>query len=1335
MAHVSPHAAPTAFALPPAPQQAQAHAMQFVQTLFAQFANAQFSDQSKCMLLHFAWGGQGCPHDLQIEKQFETVCLNLQTQAIQGAGQHPNGRLAAQHAFQQGVRTTIAGNLMGPYMMARYNEVAQAVSQGYEPNAYMLDWLSAQLAASECTASIPVNDHRYVARLIRHLSKGAGGSTGGEFAFVDQARGRFAASADVTVLDQSALDRKARVFNQVLCDQLMSGLPQSAQAQYAQIRATFGASYQHPNPQFASQEHADFCALADSLEQGASVQATATATSTATPTITSTAASTATKPAAAPHSSLAPAQPRGRSVSNAGKKTAVGGTTPRPRQSTGSRTAAATKAAQQRPAKTVDDAMEQLKDPGTHTINLAGRRLRDSAVRKLVDEIKARKRSIGLDLSGNSIGKEGVAAIAELLKSDQLFVLNLSNNKIGNEGAQILSKALACNKNLQVLDIQSCGIKDEKDAPDELGGMSILGLTEMNSSLKQLDFSGNQIDDFYTGMAQRLVAENLDRQKALNKDLVNSAFRRDLEAMKRCVADGADVNYRLPNGQFALWRAVEGGFLDGVAFLLDQQGTDVNQRGYDDKTPLRCARENQNLETVKLLLLRGASLGAGDNEEIALAEKAGWYNMEALLTKVKSNRKALLQEAQRCIGNKDAAGLKAVMAKDYFDVNFGSEPILVSAASASFADGVKLILEHKNVDVNVRRASDGSCALSVSCRQGDAETRQLLLEHPDIDVGVQDNEGNTPLQIAIEFNRPRTVKTLLEKGALESDNYFQLVRTVRKTNSPEAEQSLWAGMQQLRNAGSLQLKGDNPDTTENANAMARFGVALNGNFINDVATASASFCGRWMLSDGHFGVSGTGQVICQKVLSDSKARERFNTDAGMLLKMGRSSAKRTSSPDAPYTLSDLGASAYIAWAKAEHDRGSNKGILKAVQAFYKAVLPYLDHIRISHDMATTLRSLIGVLKDDKRLKPKWVAELGRLIDGIARPPGKTATATVGQGTPVRATNSVIWQQPLPAPQSMPHGIPATATTTTTNTTETTVTATTTAGVNVAAPVTAPATHPVAPSNAKAALIAQAVQAMKENKPDIALSAVKALREPAAGGNSNVRIDASAAQALCEVIDDLARQGKIDQETATKGFADAWRIARISDSDRALLAAVAEKNFPAVVRLGKFGCEFSNAVQFMCLGDGGVSQRFSGLFNGPTPPFQITGKGEMVCANMPASGGNVSEFEFFLTIACANRSLGRKVSNDVSDLCASAAIAEALKALQSGAPGAALDVLESLRKGSAKAEDELDGFLRVDTSAAQKIGAILEQCEKSGKVDNKLVVELRQWVQKATRKSS
>jgi len=88
---------------------------------------------------------------------------------------------------------------------------------------------------------------------------------------------------------------------------------------------------------------------------------------------------------------------------------------------------------------------------------------------------------------------------------------------------------------------------------------------------------------------------------------------------------------------------------------------------------------------------------------------------------------------------------------------------LYIACQNGHADVVKLLLTHKDIDVNIPLNTNGASPLYIACGMGHADVVQLLLAREDIDVNQVANDGTTPLQIA-QLEKQTEIVALLSKS-------------------------------------------------------------------------------------------------------------------------------------------------------------------------------------------------------------------------------------------------------------------------------------------------------------------------------------------------------------------------------------------------------------------------------------------------------------------------------------------------------------------------------------------------------------------------------------------
>ena len=74
------------------------------------------------------------------------------------------------------------------------------------------------------------------------------------------------------------------------------------------------------------------------------------------------------------------------------------------------------------------------------------------------------------------------------------------------------------------------------------------------------------------------------------------------------------------------------------------------------------------------------------------------------------------------------------------------------------------LLEHDDIEVNAE-TNDGSTPLHLAVSSNNLQAMQMLLEHDDIAVNAETNDGSTPLHLAVGSNNVPAVQMLLDHGA------------------------------------------------------------------------------------------------------------------------------------------------------------------------------------------------------------------------------------------------------------------------------------------------------------------------------------------------------------------------------------------------------------------------------------------------------------------------------------------------------------------------------------------------------------------------------------------
>ncbi|KAA0163707.1 hypothetical protein FNF27_07908 [Cafeteria roenbergensis] len=209
--------------------------------------------------------------------------------------------------------------------------------------------------------------------------------------------------------------------------------------------------------------------------------------------------------------------------------------------------------------------------------------------------------------------------------------------------------------------------------------------------------------------------------------------------VSRLLDAGAPVNGMWPteDGKTPLLRASEHGHVDTMRLLLDR-GASVDAADRDGKTPLLHAYHCSDVDTMRLLLDHGASVDdADDDKKTALLHASEYGEVDIV--------RLLLDHGA------------SVDAADY-----DGKTALLHAAERGHVDIVRLLLDHgASVD---DADDDGKTALLHAAEYGDVDIVRLLLDH-GASVDAADRNGVTALLRASEHGRVDIVRLLLDRGA------------------------------------------------------------------------------------------------------------------------------------------------------------------------------------------------------------------------------------------------------------------------------------------------------------------------------------------------------------------------------------------------------------------------------------------------------------------------------------------------------------------------------------------------------------------------------------------
>jgi len=255
--------------------------------------------------------------------------------------------------------------------------------------------------------------------------------------------------------------------------------------------------------------------------------------------------------------------------------------------------------------------------------------------------------------------------------------------------------------------------------------------------------------------------------------LIQASSNGNLELVKLLLAKGADVNKANDkNGETPLYQASKWGHANVVKVLM-AKGADVNKATKKGFTPLIAASMEGHMEVVTLLLAApGIDVNKANKDGTTPLYWASYYGRTEV-AKVLLKAGADVDKADKdgvtplhvasYEGHMDIVKLFLAKGADINQVDVDGESALHAASDAGHDDIVKFLLA-KGADVN-KADNEGRTHLWIATRNGHVSTVRELLKSKNVQVDKVDKKGWTPLMIASQFGSPLCARALLKAGA------------------------------------------------------------------------------------------------------------------------------------------------------------------------------------------------------------------------------------------------------------------------------------------------------------------------------------------------------------------------------------------------------------------------------------------------------------------------------------------------------------------------------------------------------------------------------------------
>jgi len=225
---------------------------------------------------------------------------------------------------------------------------------------------------------------------------------------------------------------------------------------------------------------------------------------------------------------------------------------------------------------------------------------------------------------------------------------------------------------------------------------------------------------------------------------------------------GADINGLDENNQSPLQKAIDESNFEIAYFFLSHSRESLNFISNKAKKTLFLHAAQENYDVTKMLL----EFGMNVNEKNV-------FNVSPLMQATKAGRldimEMLLQAPNIDVNLRGSLDNRTVL-------------LFIFTAPPNAVTRADMLLKH-GANINAQTIN-GTTVLMEAASKGDFPLVQLLLNHPNLDINLADNDRNTAIFLALNSQHFNIVWRLLDEKAIELDAKFSalLIEEIKRSN-------------------------------------------------------------------------------------------------------------------------------------------------------------------------------------------------------------------------------------------------------------------------------------------------------------------------------------------------------------------------------------------------------------------------------------------------------------------------------------------------------------------------------------------------------------------------